>query len=184
MLRIINLKIFKMKKISILFASFLFVFASCSSDDDNTDTQVDSTVDITGSWELKAMEYEGESTQTAGGQTLTVTYEAFGKDFDAQVVFTEDPNEVTSTGTYTIEMTMTSMGQSITQDFPVDVSEEFISASEWSIDGNVMTLISEGETQTAEIITLTQNLMVLLTEQTEILNGAETTVVAEFTLER
>lgn len=181
---LINLKLFIMKKISILFLSFLFVFASCSKDDDNTPNQVDSTIDITGSWELTGMEYEGESSQTVQGQTITMDYVGVARDIDAQVVFTENPNEVTSTGSYTIDLTMNYLGQTITQDYFLDFSDYITSASSWSIDGNEMTFESEGEVQTAEIVTLTQNMMVLLVEQTELMMGMEALVIAEVTLER
>lgn len=170
-----------MRIINILFLSFLFVLVSCSSDDDS---QGNSTIDITGNWEVTGMEGEGEATGEFNGQMVTLPFELLGKDFDAQVLFTEDPNEMTPTGSLTLEITVSFLGQTDTIEEMVDLSDEFITASSWSIDGNIMTLESEGEIQTAEIITLTQNKMVLLVEQTRAIMGLEADVIQEVTLER
>lgn len=172
-----------MKNLSILFLSFLFVFSSCSSDDDAND-QIDSAIDVTGSWELTGMESEGEATGEFNGQTVTLPFELLGKDFDAQVVFTENPNEMIPSGTLTLEVTVIFMGFSETTDEIVDFDNEFAPASSWSIDGNILTYESEGEIQTAEITTLTQNKMVLLVDQTRSMMGLEADVIAEITLER
>lgn len=171
-----------MKKVSILFVSLLFVFASCSSDDDNTDNQVE--VDVTGSWEVTALEGEGEATGEFSGQTVTIPFEMLGKDFDAQMLFTEDPNEIIPTGTLTLEITTIFLGQTNTTEELVDFSTEFVTASSWSIEGNILTYERDGQTQTAEIITLTQNKMVLLTEEIREIMGFEANVSQEVTLER
>ncbi|MEX0996666.1 MAG: lipocalin family protein [Flavobacteriaceae bacterium] len=173
-----------MKNLSILLFAILLVFASCSSDDDNSNDQIDLTVDITGSWELTSLEYEGESTIEVENQTLTISFDGFGKDFDAQVNFTEDPNEVTSTGSYTLVLTTNFMGESITQEQFVDFSDDSITG-EWSIEnGNQLVVVSNGETQTAEIISLNESKMVLLTNESTTIDGVNVIISSEMTLER
>lgn len=172
-----------MKNLSKLMFAFLLVFASCSSDDDNN--QNDLTVDITGSWELTNLEYSGENETVFQGQTITLVYSGFGKDFDAQAVFSENPNTIQTLGSYTIELSFEFMGITQTIDTPINLSDD-ISSGTWSVEGNQMIIVDgdTGEVQTAEIIQLTQNKMVLLMEQVTNMNGANVTVVAETTLER
>lgn len=172
-----------MKNLSILLFTFLFVFASCSSDDDSN-SQIDLTVDLTGSWELTSLEYEGESTIEVENQTLTISFDGFGKDFDAQVNFTEDPNELTSTGSYTLVLTTNFMGESITQEELIDFSDDIITG-EWSLEnGNQLVIVSNGETQTAEIISLNETKMVLLSNESTSIDGVNVDISSEITLER
>lgn len=174
-----------MKNLFLLFIPILFFFTACSSDDDNDNNQVDLTVDIRGSWDVTGLDYEGESEVVFDGQTLTLTYDGFGKDFDAQVVFSENPNTVETFGSYTIVLTVNFMGQNQTEEYPVDLSDDFSTGS-WSIEGNQMVVIDSntGEEQTSQIIQLTQNKMVLLTEQNIIEDGIEISITLEMTLER
>lgn len=173
-----------MKNLSLLFVAFLFVFTSCSSDDD-ANNQIDLSVDITGQWDLTKIELEGESTMTFEGQTITTTFVGFGKDYDAQVVFTDNPKEVNATGTYTMVMTTSFMGFSETDEYPVDFSDDF-DAGSWSIEGNLLVITdsNSNEVQTAKIVHLTQNKMVLVMEEVESMEGMSTDIFAEITLER
>lgn len=173
-----------MKKLSVLFVAFLFVFTSCSSDDDNGN-QIDLSVDITGQWDLTKLDYEGDSQMTFQGQTITLNYTGFAKDIDAQVVFSKNPDIVESFGSYTIEMTVTYMGMSETYDTPLNMSDH-ISPGTWSIQGNQMIIVDQttGEQQTAEIIHLSQNKMILVAQQTQSMNGMTANVSGEMTLER
>lgn len=173
-----------MKNFNILMIAFLIVLTSCSSDDDSNN-QIDLSVDITGQWDLKKLDYEGDSQMTFQGQTVTMTYIGFGKEMDAQVVFSNNPNNVEVFGTYVIEMTVTYLGMTETIDTPFDMSD-FMNAGTWSIEGNQMIIVDNttGEQQTAEIIHLSQNKMILLSEQTQTMNGMTANVVGEMTLER
>lgn len=172
-----------MKKVSVLLLSVMFLFTSCSSDDDNS--QIDLSVDITGQWDLTEVESEGDSTVTYEGQTVTVTLSGFGKDYDAQVLFTENPNQVSATGTYTMVLTTTFLGITQTDEYPIEFSNEFESGN-WSLEGNQMLItdITTGETQAAEILVLQQNKMVLLLEMTTMIEGVEANLTSEMTLER
>lgn len=172
-----------MKKICGLLLGVFFVFASCSSDDDNN--QVDLSVDITGQWELTGMEGEGESTVTYEGQTVTVNLSGFGKDFDAQIQFTDDPNEVIPTGTFTLVLTATFFGISETEEYPINISNE-LQTGTWSIVGNQLIITDPvtAESQSAQFLVLQQNKMVLLVEMTTIIDEVEATMMSELTLER
>jgi hypothetical protein len=179
-----NQKTNKMKNLSLLFVAFLIVFASCSSDDD-ANNQIDLSVDITGSWDLTKLDYEGDSQMTFQGQTITLDYTGFAKDIDAQVVFSKNPDIVESFGSYTIEMTVTYMGMSETYDTPLDMAD-YINPGTWSIQGNQMIIVDQttGEQQTAEIIHLSQNKMILVSQQSQNMNGMTVNVYGETTLER
>jgi hypothetical protein len=172
-----------MKKICVLIVGVFFIFTACSSDDDNN--QVDLSVDITGQWELTEMESEGESTVTYEGQIITVNLSGFGKDFDAQIQFTENPNEVIPTGTFTLVLTATFLGFSETDEYPVDLSSE-LQTGTWSIVGNQLIITDPvtAESQSAQFLVLQQNKMVLLVEMTTIVDGVEATLMSELTLER
>ncbi len=173
-----------MKKISLLLVSVMFVFISCSSDDDSSNP-VDLSVDITGQWEITKVESEGEAIIVFEGQTFTGTLSGFGKDFDAQVLFTDNPKEVIPTGTFTMVLTTTFFGLTETDEFPVDFSNELQTGS-WSIVGNqlVITEATTGETQSAQFLELQQSKMVLLLEMTTIVNDVEALLISEITLER
>lgn len=173
-----------MKNLSLLFIAIIVVFGSCSSDDDNVNNQIDLSVDITGIWNLTAFEIDGGNEITFNGQTFSVSYNALGTDFDAQLVFATNPNTYEGFGTYTLIATFDFMGMTETEEYLVSFEEE-VGSGQWSIQGNHIILENDnGEDRNAQIIHLTQNKMVLIEEVEMDTDGLAFSLIAETVFER
>ncbi len=121
-------------------AIVMVTLMSCSSDDEST-SAVPTNSELTGVWELTTFNYGGETTTTMDGESLTITYDAQGQNFDNAVVTFNEDNTYTSSGSYEIEMTMTMMGQESTQTHTLN---DVYGSGTWEVDGN--TLITQDGT--------------------------------------
>lgn len=151
-----------MKIIKLSFLFLLFTFVSCSKDDDSVN--IDPDVNIAGVWEMVNYHLDnGKITYSFEGQNFSYNYTVKGKDYDYQVIFSEDPNYVTSSGSYTSVVTTSFLGQSDTQEIPIstdDIEGEIIGGT-WSIEGTkFITVVEETETS-MDIRELTENRMKL-----------------------
>ena len=152
-----------MKKINLLFVLVLtLLVASCSSDDD--DNSSDTSGDILGTWNGVDVEYTGDTTTEGQGQTLVADFVGDAYDVDYTMTFTENPNELTAIGSYSIELTTTVAGQTQVQNVE---NLEFIGDSTWSISGNELTATSNGETDVLDILELTDTTLKLGLTTTE-----------------
>lgn len=171
-------------KFKTLFVVFLSVtFFSCSSDDDNSGEE---EISIVGTWELTEMNYDGTTTIEFEGIPVPVSIEGVGEDIDAQIVFEEDPNTVSSSGTLTSVVTITVLTESTTEEFPIDLSE-FVTSGSWTISEDESTLIvvdSEGTEQTFDINALTETTLDLTTEQEIMFDGMTVDVTMNVILTR
>lgn len=171
-------------KFKTLFVVFLSVtLFSCSSDDDNSGEE---EISIVGAWDLSEMNYDGTTTIEFEGIPVPVTVEGVGEDIDAQIVFEEDPNTVSSSGTLTSVATITVLTESTTEEFPIDLSE-FVTSGTWTISEDESTLIvvdSEGTEQTFDINALTETSLDLTTEQEIIFDGMTVDVTMNVILTR
>ncbi len=173
-----------MKKLNLfLFLVATALFISCSSDDDAPFTADESL--IPGEWNLTEVRSEdGKISATIQGIPVTGDYSVSGKDYTASVTFAtgaseNDPNTLSSTGGFTLVATVTLP----TQD-PVEVEEvvpSVIGSGEWTVEGNILTTIIQGETLTYEIVGLTEQTMTLkvaIDEETTIeqLNNLSVTI--------
>ena len=94
---------------------------------------------------------------------------------------TEDPNVITSTGTYSLELTATILGLPMSE----NVEDLFLlEDSEWSRNGNELTLTAQGQSQTATIIELTDNSMIISLEVVQEIMGNMVTADAIAVFER
>ncbi len=144
-----------MKIFKILFLSTLLFATSCSSDNNNDDN---TTADLIGDWTGTAVDYTGTSVTEGGGVSITSTFVGTGYDVNYVLTFSENPNEMTADGTYSIELETTIQGQTTTQNFE---NLQFDTVGEWTRDGNVLTITQNGETQEAVITELTDTNLTL-----------------------
>lgn len=156
-----------MKKLSTLLLAFVLVLTSCSEDNDDT---VDIATGILGTWQGKAVSFSGTSTTTIEGVSIDAYYEGEGYDIDFTLNFTENPNEVTAEGSYGIALTVTIFEQSETQNIPDNAFGGVTST--WTQDGNEITISTEeGESITYEILELTADRLVMVTDNIQDITG-------------
>lgn len=175
---------------------FIFTFAmlliSCDDDEDT----VSVNGDIGGEWTIESITYDGTSVTTVQGTSTTSDFSGESFDENATMTFNESDNTFTSQGSYSIQLTTTSMGQ--TQETTQTI-DDFNSEGEWSLDGDILTMEGElvsvssgtptagsGETQANEVVVqeLTDNSMVLnsVSEQTAEEFGATIEVATDMTI--
>ncbi|WAC02634.1 hypothetical protein N7U66_02810 [Lacinutrix neustonica] len=118
-----------MKKLNVLLIALFLVLSACTSDDDTTDAPIASE-SILGTWIGQDVDYTGASTTTGQGQSINSTFVGEAYDVDYTLTFTEDPNQVVSNGSYSIELTTTTLGQ--TQTNTVE-NLEFLGNGSWSL---------------------------------------------------
>lgn len=155
-----------MKKTKYLFALlFSIVLLSCSSDDVSSQNDESS---IEGVWDLTAMEMEGTAEYTMEGIPFPIvfTFEGYGIDIDSQTVFEVNPNTVASFGTLTLVVTIDLMGETTTEEMPIDFAE-YVSSGSWQIEGDQLIIIDdEGNESTSQIEQLTSTTLVFTVNET------------------
>tara|TARA_B110000090_G_C13276887_1_gene406480 strand:- start:305 stop:829 length:525 start_codon:yes stop_codon:yes gene_type:complete len=127
-------------KILLMITAILFL-TGCESND-TPNSLLLSSADLIGNWNLTSQTIEdGTLTVISDGQTITATYAGYAKDIDMIFSFTENPNEVTLDGRYTLVNTISILGQD-------QIEEEVIlsdsETSNWSLDNNVLTITEDG----------------------------------------
>jgi len=152
---------------------FTLVFSSCSNDKDGVSNASEDS--IIGTWNLTALEAtDGRSNTTIEDTSIPATFNAIGKDFDTIVTFSEEPQLVTSEGSYTSVLTTTIMGQTETEE---QEGEDFFQSDEWRLDGNILYFGTGDEEVGFTIIELNDSKMSLrynLDETVESIIGTST----------
>ena len=141
-----------MKIFKFLFAFALFAsLASCSKDDDS--------FEIMGEWTVTDISYTGTSSSAVGGVTQTFDFTGTGYDMDLKISFEDTPKEYSAEGDYSIMLVVDVAGQMMEVPW---TNVDFIGNGEWEKDGNTLSVTaSTGEVQTATIVELTDNKMVI-----------------------
>ncbi|MEM0519080.1 MULTISPECIES: lipocalin family protein [Aequorivita] len=146
------MKIFKL----FLFTAFISLTISCSSDDDSSSAA--NNDNIVGVWKGTEVNYTGVQTSVANGETTTMEFVGTGYDLDYTITITANPNNITSEGSYKVELVTTIDGQTNTVNLE-DIN--FLETSTWSIDGDQFSLTSNGDTDVMTIVELTDSNLVL-----------------------
>ncbi|TDT38689.1 lipocalin-like protein [Maribacter spongiicola] len=171
-----------MKKVFLLsIIALSLVFTSCSNDEDAVSNANES--EIIGTWNLTALETkDGKSNTDFDGNSIETTFSSVGKDFDTIITFSEDPQNVTSEGSYTTILTTTFMGESQSEEIEGD---DFFQSDKWRLDGSTLYFVSaDGEEIGLTITELTDSKMNLkydLNDTVEVFGGT-TTVSATYTM--
>jgi hypothetical protein len=152
-----------MKTAKLLLLCLTVLFFSCS---DNEDPQPTSK-GMVGSWAISAIDYKGTTTVTEAGKSEKIDYAGTGKDMNLTATFTENPNNVTTVGSYKIVLKITQNGQTKTEEFELD---EAFSNGTWSLSGNALTITSPDGPETVTIAE--QNATTLKVK--EVVNETET----------
>lgn len=161
-----------MKKITQFFIVLVLsiMFTSCSSDDSSSS----STPSLLGTWTGVSVDATGTASVEYQGFPVTVNFVGDSYDENFTVTFSENPNIVSSDGTYSMAFDATLVGQTIYSESFEDLT--LLDESEWSSDGDELTFTAQGQTMTATIVELTNNTMTLNIETTQTFQGNEADV--------
>ena len=175
------MKIFKLLFLSVLVSTMV----ACSSDDDSNDGGGDTTGDLVATWVGETIDYTGTSVSEIDGfPDITTEFVGTGYDVDYTMTFSENPNEITSAGSYSIELVTTFEGQSTTQNVE---NLNWANIGEWSRTGDEVTVTVGSDTSTMTIVELTDTVLrinvvdVSVVEQQGITKTATTNLNATYT---
>ena len=144
-----------------------FTLTSCSSDDDHAPMQQETGTDanLVGTWTATDVDYSGFTSTFVvdTGTTLRTEFTGQGVDIDLTLSFSESPNELTSVGTFDVDLTTVILGVS-EDSMLLDLG--FLTDGTWSRVGNTLTLVgTDSSTSEVSIELLTENsLRLRLTE--------------------
>ena len=145
---------------ALAFLSSIFIM-SCGSDDDLMVTEQQ----IVGEWDLQSLDYNGTSSTTTAGVTLSTTFTGEAKDIEFTVTFNESPQTASSIGNYDIELVSVTGGVSMTE--TVSAADDFVFEGDWTLDGNMLTVGDDMQSATYEITDISDSRMVLLLDSEE-----------------
>jgi len=140
----------------------LVALVGCSSDDDSV--EINPNDDLLGTWVVTGIQASsiGFITQ-AGGVTVAVSSEAMGYDINLTWTFEENPNELTSNGSFSFE-TETNAGGQISTSNIEGITSNFV--TDWVRNNGVITITNEeGEAVPITIVNLSSNALQLTYEQ-------------------
>src|SRR5690606_34579698 len=146
------MKIFKLS-----FVLMLIAFVSCSKDDDGG-INIDPNVSLAGPWEFVDLNTnKGKMKITSEGTSIEASFKITGKDYDYQSVFTEEPNYVTSAGSFIMVITTTILNKTDTEEQLIeDYGDNGLNGA-WNIEGNKLVITNDDEQSTYTITELTEN---------------------------
>ncbi len=150
-----------MKKLNyLLLASLLSIsIISCSSDESDNDINQDNIMEemnveegddieetglisensIIGTWELT--DYSSVNARNItefSGESLTTTFQYDSSDLDYFITFNDD-NTLIANGSYNLEVTTTTFGQSFSQDFPIESNND---SANWTLTSSNTLILS------------------------------------------
>ncbi len=99
---------------------------------------------LSGQWKMTDIHCDdGTSITDPGGFNIESTYNFHGTVYNALTTFTENPNEFTSSGSYTASYTTVTLGIPSTQIIDIPV---FQGTGQWSINGDTLIQVFGGGT--------------------------------------
>jgi hypothetical protein len=149
----------------ILLSAAIVLTTGCKKD---SETEPTINSDIAGVWNCTAIDYTGTTVTEVSGQSLTTEFTGEGYDIDFTLTFVENPNEVTSEGSYSIKLTTTLLGQSTVQYIE---TQPFEYTGTWSMDNNTISITNDGDTDVATITELTDNTLVITITDEEVVSN-------------
>ncbi len=165
-----------MKNLKILLIlSLTITLFSCKSDD--SVVVASANADLLGTWTMTALTgtIAGNKVDSSGPTTTPFTSSITGSAFTSVVTFTENPNVVTSTGTYTFTKVVSPTGGTVDTD--VDAGQKFVdnNPATWTRVGSLLTIVDGAKTK-ATTMTISGTTMTLsFSEPISDVDGTSTT---------
>lgn len=115
--------------------------------------------DLLGTWNLTELFTENGSIKiTIDNVTKNGSFSMSGKDFsNATLTFSENPNNITNSGSFTRTITVTIDGKTNTEEEVAQSTGVTTGTTSWSIDNNTLTITDDEVSIPFEIVTLTAN---------------------------
>jgi len=135
-----------MKKLFTLFIGIVLL-TSCNKDDDAS-----ISAGIAGEWTLKKLNSEMD--------LGAITSIGEGKDYNASMTFSEEPNQVYSQGTVVLEQKLYMNGTLLsTEESTIDFSNQF-ETGQWELSENTLTMSGENSSVSVTVTKLTSNTLI------------------------
>jgi len=167
--------------ITTLFISILY---SCSVN--NTSDVVVPAQDLVGIWNLTSITMDDAVLSVTSPVITTLTGTGFGKNLNATMTFSENPNQVVVDGNFVFQLTYrTAGGQESTQDLQLDnvfFNDTFgFLTSTWALNENILTLSEGGEQLNINVISYIGNVITIETNVNKSisLDGVTSTVTGK-----
>ncbi len=147
-----------MKKLSILsLALFSFLVISCGESEEPRDEP-----QVAGTWNLQEAHVDASGTALIPGSSVAtpvpVALIGEGDDYNLTLTFGEDPNVVSSTGSFVLNVAITAGGIPLgNQPIPIEGDETF--SGTWTRSGDQVAVVDGSETLDLTILELTENRM-------------------------
>jgi hypothetical protein len=157
---------------------FLLILVSvclCSCSSDDNDDSNDTSGDIVGTWTAESTDYTGTLIISSNGETTEADVLGEGYDIDFTVTFGENPNEVTTEGTYSIKVTTTFGVESQEQNLE---DLEFEYDGFWIREGDTLVIAGQGGSTELEIVQLTDDDLRIEITVIEDLSDGDITAIA------
>lgn len=150
-----------MKKINLLAFVFLItLFVSCDKEENSENNLAENSAKLVGDWKLVGYDVEDATiASNIDGVEFSIPTTITGKDFDASLRFSENPNVFTSEGSFVVLIEFEAEGETYSQE---EVVEDFLSDGEWALEEGLLIATTETEDAIAYTIkTLTDTSLVL-----------------------
>lgn len=137
----------------------LFLFTACSTDDSSENIPVTED-NVAATWNLTKFTMNGKTKYS----NLEIPIKGEGKDMDAKVTLSKNPNKITSSGSFNLSVSFNAIGQNIERDIPMNL-DLFVGNGEWSVNSNGQIIVSDnGTVQTLDVKEFTNNKLRLETK--------------------
>ncbi len=177
-----------MKKLGlVLFLACTTFLTSCSNDDDASAIVIDEAL-IIGEWDLTDFKTEnGRTVTNALGETITAEYSSTGRDYNAQLTFSENPKTFLSSGGYTAIVTTTTFGQTVTEEQVIP--GDFISGGSWRVENNQLIVTDINDNDTAfSVLSQSDDTLIIRHDLNQVIDilgvSVTTTGVVTYTLNK
>ncbi len=136
------------KKILLLVVTAL-ILTSCGSDDESVNLTVTEAL-LVGDWNVVDLDSEIKTKANAEGFSVESVTTAIGEDFDFVYSFSQNPNIVTTEGSYTLVTTTTVNGRTESTRNENIGSVDGLNSGTWTLDGNIITIQDNNSSSSEE----------------------------------
>ncbi len=167
----------KLKALVLICTTILFI--SCS-EDDSTTVQITES-DLAGTWNLSELSIDG--TANISGIPIGIPVEGEGKNLNAKIVVTHQPNNITASGNFVIELTINVPGSAVTQDIPFNL-DVLVGDGTWSLNNNGEFIITDNiGSQTFDIKEFDGSILKIRTQEEVPVPYNGTTILVDATVD-
>lgn len=124
-----------MKKNLLVIIASVFLLSYCSS---NENENIDESSILKGTWNLVAQTLNSTITISDGTETEVINVSSVAKDFDFRITFSENPNTMSSQGSFKTVTTTSMTGQPDRIEESISTSSEGVLEGTWTLSANTL----------------------------------------------